>query len=283
MRSNLKRIEQALHRLEQPQTTAVLENSDALASPPLSRDTSLRPVSFEVKPKPPAKPQAKSQAVPSSIAVPESIVPQAEPKPEPSEPSSPSAESEPRVAPFPIELEPEPKTLQLPKLKSTVQFSRHRHGANPALSASLLREMLGVVEGWQTELADIGRQIQDLYIAGPIVDGWLESNGEVPHAETVAFKHAEISQLIQFVEKLQSGEIQPERVLINGAGYRLCGINADGRVWSCPCPAEQVPTVSLAIARHHKLRQLTQRQQELETRLGQLSEDLVMLHSQLKA
>ncbi|MGI0490253.1 hypothetical protein ACN4EG_00460 [Alkalinema pantanalense CENA528] len=174
-----------------------------------------------------------------------------------------------------------PKALHLPKMKS-VQFSSHRNGANPGLAASLLREMLGIAEGWHVELAQVVRQIQDLYIEGPIVDGWLESTGDVPHVETVAFKHAEISQLIQFVEKLQSGEIQPERVLVNGAGYRLCGLNADGRVWSCPCPAEQVPTVSLAIARHHRLRQLLARQQDLESRLGQLSEDLVMLHGRLK-
>ena len=65
-------------------------------------------------------------------------------------------------------------------------------------------------------------------------------------------------------------------------GYRLCGLDASGKVWTRPCPPEQVPMVSMAIARHQKLRQLLGRKQYLETRLSQLAETLVVLHSKLK-
>jgi hypothetical protein len=65
-------------------------------------------------------------------------------------------------------------------------------------------------------------------------------------------------------------------------GYRLCGLNPDGQVWSYPCPAEQVASLSLAIARYQKLRQLLGRKQYLETRLNHLAQTLVVMHSHLK-
>jgi hypothetical protein len=65
-------------------------------------------------------------------------------------------------------------------------------------------------------------------------------------------------------------------------GYRLCGLGADGQLWSRPCPLEQVPQLSLAIARHQKLRQLLAQKQHLENRLNQLSQTLVELHGQLQ-
>jgi hypothetical protein len=61
-------------------------------------------------------------------------------------------------------------------------------------------------------------------------------------------------------------------------GYRLCGLDADGQLWSRPCPSQQVPYVSLAIARYQKLRILLARKQTLESRLNQLIQNLTMLH-----
>jgi hypothetical protein len=65
-------------------------------------------------------------------------------------------------------------------------------------------------------------------------------------------------------------------------GYRLCGVDANGKVWSRPCPADQVPAVGMAIARYQKLRQLLGRKQHLETRLSQLAQTLVILHSHIQ-
>ena len=64
--------------------------------------------------------------------------------------------------------------------------------------------------------------------------------------------------------------------------YKLCGVDAVGQVWSRPCPVEQVPSVSIAIARHQRLRQLLGRKQSIENRLSQLAETLVMLHSYIQ-
>lgn len=185
-----------------------------------------------------------------------------------------------RVQKFPkLELQ----DIHLPKPKS-VTLTPHRNAPNPALAASLLQDMLTIVTTWQQELTTIGRTIQNIYLEGAILDGWLESLGTPSQQDekTQVFRHADISQLVSFVEKLQTGKIQPEDTHPVPSNYRLCGINSDGQLWSYPCPSNQVPDVSMAIARHHKLRQLRIRQSDLETRLTHLSEDLVRLHSQLK-
>ena len=81
----------------------------------------------------------------------------------------------------------------------------------------------------EAEIQQIVRQIHDLYLEGPIVDGWLES---YPQAE------------------------QPGEQLI---GYRLCGLDATGQKWSHHCPVNQLVSVSIAIARYQKLQQLLER------------------------
>jgi hypothetical protein len=68
----------------------------------------------------------------------------------------------------------------------------------------------------------------------------------------------------------------------SSTGYRLCGLDASGTVWTRPCPPDQVASVSMAIARYQKLRQLLGRKQYLETRLSQLAETLVVLHGHLQ-
>ena len=188
-------------------------------------------------------------------------------------------DSDDRVQQFPkLELQ----NIHLPKPKS-VTLTPHRNAPNPALAASLLQDMLMIVTTWQQELATIVQTIQNIYLEGAILDGWLESLGTVSQQdETQAFRHADISQLVSFVEKLQTGKIQPGDIHPIPSNYRLCGINPDGQLWSYPCPSDQVPAVSMAIARHHKLRQLRIRQSDLETRLTRFSEDLVRLHTQLK-
>jgi hypothetical protein len=187
-----------------------------------------------------------------------------------------SSEFDEVVQPFSVQQQA--KLPVLPRFKSAT-FTSHRNGSNPALAMNLLREIETIVAGWQTELHQILQQIQDLYLEGPIVDGWLESQSAEDEIAIPPLRHAEVSRLIDYVDDMCA---QPQAVNSSRAGYRLCGLNPDGQLWCRPCPPDQVPSVSLAIARYHKLRQLLSRKQELETRLTQLAETLIVLHGHLK-
>ncbi|MGH8001538.1 MAG: hypothetical protein ACREPR_19485 [Brasilonema sp.] len=174
------------------------------------------------------------------------------------------------------------KIPSLPKLK-TPNFTSHRNGANPALAMNLLQEIQESVTSWQKELQKIVRQIQDLYLEGPIVNSWLESHeNETQPGGTATLRHAEVDRLMDYVEEICASDskvsCQSPR-----AGYRLCGLDASGKVWSRPCPPDQVASVSMAIARYQKLRQLLGRKQHLEIRLTQLAESLVILHGHIQS
>lgn len=177
------------------------------------------------------------------------------------------------------------KAPDLPKFK-TPAFTSHRNGANPALANNLLSEIQQIVTNWQVELQTVVRQIQDVYIEGPIVNGWLESQSVQPTDVTIgtaALRHAEVDRLMDYVEEICATHGQTKSKESLRTGYRLCGLDASGKVWSRPCPPEQVANVSMAIARYQKLRHLLERKQYLENRLSQLSETLVMLHGHLQS
>ncbi|HEY9604571.1 MAG TPA: hypothetical protein V6C85_23400 [Allocoleopsis sp.] len=185
------------------------------------------------------------------------------------------------VQPFPARSH-QGKTPTLPKLKP-VSISEHRHAANPALATTLLQEIQEIVERWQKELKTTVRQIQDIYLEGPIVDGWLESHPREPEEGVETVRRTEGDRLMDYVaeEVNQSDTEVICETPRTGTGYRLCGLDADGQFWSRPCPADQVPSVSLAIARYQKIRQLLNRKQVLETRLTQLAETLIVMHSHI--
>ncbi len=173
------------------------------------------------------------------------------------------------------------KTPTLPKFK-TPSFSNHRHGANPALSMNMLQEIQEKVASWQIELQEIVQHIQDIYLEGPIINGWLESNPQAPETGgTATLRHAEVDRLMDYVEEICANDEKDTDKPLR-TDYRLCGVDTAGQVWSRPCPVEQVPSVSIAIARHQRLRQLLVRKQDLENRLSQLAETLVMLHSHIQ-
>ena len=176
----------------------------------------------------------------------------------------------------------------LPKVKS-YRFSSHRHSTNPTLATTLLKEIETIVTGWQKEFQQILQQIQALYADGPIVDGWLESHQRKLDGETGETKLAVGDRLMDYRDEavghsVQRATAQTETVTCQSPrpGYRLCGLSGDGQLWSRPCPPEQLPSISLAIARYQKLRQLLSRKQHLETHLSQLAETLTVLHSHLK-
>jgi hypothetical protein len=176
-------------------------------------------------------------------------------------------------------------TPMLPKLKPT-SFTSHRNAFNPGLALGLLQEMTHIVSEWQVELRHIQQQIHGLYAAGPIVAGWLESYTQDNRPAPAELRHVEADCLADWAAKQWRAPIAntpttDQKLLLDGAGYRLCGLQEDGQLWVRHCPAAQVPAVSLAIARHQQLRQLLARKQHLETHLGQLSERLITLHGDI--
>jgi hypothetical protein len=269
MKQDIKRIEAALHQLTTSSHSSP-QVMDTPVPPPGTSSSSDRPLSFEIPPRPGAQ---KTQ----------------EPDSGASNPITDAALQE-VIEPFCIN-PGEMKFPTLPRVRSS-NFTSHRNAANPVLAMNLLKELQAIVLGWQHDLQQVLRQIQDLYLEGPIVNGWLESytcqEGEAPE-----FRHAEVDCLMNYVDNMSSdlGEPSESATMLGygtnqqqsesiGAGYRLCGLNADGQLWFRHCPPEQVPAVSLAIVRYQRLRNFLHRKQDLENRLCQLSETLVMVHSQ---
>lgn len=157
----------------------------------------------------------------------------------------------------------------LPKFKS-LRFSNHRQIAKPVLVMNPLKEIQTDAAACKAELQQILRQIQDIYQEGPIVDGWLESHPRAPESGSATRHPGKVVHLIDYVEEVCSFEQGKVTCESPRAGYRLCGRDATGQMWSLPCPVDQLPSVSIAIARYQKLRQLLDRKRYLETRLSQL-------------
>jgi hypothetical protein len=193
-------------------------------------------------------------------------------QPAPTAPVDPEAV---RPLSLPTQTEPVP---ELPRFK--LPHGQHRHITNPEFALGLLREMEGIVVGWQKELQQVLLKIQDLYLEGSVIDGWLESKPYEPQAHGASvLRHAEVDRLMDYVEEIcnpaatNSAAVRP--------GYRLCGLDADGRPWSRPCPAERVPQVSLAIARYQRLRQYLSRRYEIESRLDRFAHSLLTIRRDL--
>lgn len=116
---------------------------------------------------------------------------------------------------------------------------------------------------YQAQLQEIVRQIQDIYIEGPIVDGWLESYPRTLEPRTVTLSNESADHLLTYVEDVYCIEKGMTCESLR-PGYRLCGADADGQRWSRPCPLDQLPSVSIAIGRYQRLQQLLERKQYFE-------------------
>ncbi|MFB2980640.1 hypothetical protein [Microseira sp. BLCC-F43] len=152
------------------------------------------------------------------------------------------------------------KSPALPKLKQP-SFSSHRHGINPNLPMTLLKEIEATLAGWQAELKQILQQIQAVYQEGPVIEGWVES-AEEGKPQSEAGVNASPNPFFR--------------------GYRLCGVDGDGKLWSRSITPQQLPEVSLGIARYQKLKQFLTRKQELEHRLNELAEMLILVQGHLQ-
>lgn len=116
------------------------------------------------------------------------------------------------------------------------------------------------------EVGEVIGQIESLYREGPIVDGWLESYA----CESIPSSDRTVDD-VDTLEYVKAGSLEQEKVVYEAprSCYRLNGVSATGQSWSYPCPIEQLPSVSVAIARYEKLMQLLDRKRDLEKRLHQ--------------
>lgn len=159
------------------------------------------------------------------------------------------------------------------------QLATKRQGTDPALAIHLLREIEEVVVGWQRELKQILVQLQNLYLEGPMINGWLESDPNTTGGTTnPPYPNAQ-GLNGQAAYPTYQGPVSYE---LPQPQYRLCGRNEQGEIWSKVCPPNQVTAVSMAIARYQKLCQLLKKKQSLEHRLSNIAHTLVRVHSTIK-
>jgi hypothetical protein len=156
-------------------------------------------------------------------------------------------------------------TVQIPK------FSHLRQDANPILAAHMLQEMYKLVTEWQQELQDIETQSIEINANGPILAAWLESRTFKRTATGAAIPTPYVT-----IEASGLATVDPE------AGYRLCGLDEYGALWTRPCSMAEILSVSQAIARYQQLKDLNTRQQQVESHIRQILEDLVHLRMKLE-
>jgi hypothetical protein len=180
--------------------------------------------------------------------------------------------------------------IQLPPGCNTPVVSV-RYEVNPAIALTLLQELQDAVMRYQGELRQLVQAMQALYAQGPIVNGWLASSppqgAGLSSPATSLFRHADIDDLMNYVQSLDAdGQGSPtanESASQSGTAdtsmtqYWLCMLDQSGNVQSCPCPTAQVATVSMAIARYQKLKQMTERKQWIERHLRVLVDGLTPL------
>jgi hypothetical protein len=151
------------------------------------------------------------------------------------------------------------------------KFSNLRQDANPILAAHMLQEMYKMVMEWQQELQSIEQDSFNITASGPILAAWLESR---------TFKRGSTGEAIPTpyltIEAINLTNVDPK------AGYRLCGLDEHGQLWTKPCPMAEILNVSRAIARYQQLKTLTDRKQQLEQYIRQVLEDLVHLRLKLQ-
>ena len=163
------------------------------------------------------------------------------------------------------ELSTQSTTVQIPK------FSNFRQDANPILAAHMLQEMYKLVTQWQQELQEIESESLSVTTSGTVLAAWLESRTFKPSSQGAAIPTPYIT-----VDSIDITTVDPQ------AAYRLCGLDEYGQLWTRPCSMAEILTVSQAIARYQQLKDLTDRQHQIEQHIRQVLEDLVHLRLKLE-
>jgi hypothetical protein len=156
-------------------------------------------------------------------------------------------------------------TVEVPR------FNTIRQDPNPILAAHMLQEIYKMVTDWQAELEDLDRQILNVNATGPVVSGWLEAR-----RSKVSNTGEEIPTPYKTIDPNGLATIDPD------LGYRLCGLNEFGELWTRPCAMSEILSISQAIARYQQLKDLTDRKQQVEQYIRHILEDLVHLRMKLQ-
>lgn len=231
------------------------------------------------KPSPPVRPEDKAAAKAKTYSY------KIAPAPGTSTPTAKTG-----VQPFPTQASASKLPL-LPRSKRPT-LSSHRHDANPALAIKVLQDICTAVDGWHQSLRQILLDIQALYLEGPMVEGWLEAvnpSADSPKVsqpfDPTVLRHADPQDLGGYVDRLcnqvDTTASRPPDVPPSSGAYRLCSLDSDGQLQCQPCPADQLLSVSQAIARHQRLRQLLNDKQYLEAKLKRAVESLTQVRSDL--
>ncbi len=151
------------------------------------------------------------------------------------------------------------------------RFPNLRQASNPSLAAHMLQEMYRMVTQWQGELEELDRNIQKVTASGPTLAAWLESRDFKP-----GITGEPIPTPYTTVDVVGLSEVDAR------AGYRLCGLDEHGKLWTRPCLMSEISSVSMAIARYQQLKVLLEKKEKIEDRISQIIEDLVYLRLKLE-
>lgn len=152
------------------------------------------------------------------------------------------------------------------------QFGNLHQDANLILATHMLQEMYKLVTQWQQQLQQIERDRHNISASGPVLAAWLESRSF--KLSNTTGRAIPTPYITVDVDGLTA--VDPQ------AGYRLCGLDEHGQLWTRPCPMTEILSVSQAIARYQQLKDLTERQQKIELRVRHILEDLVHLRMKLE-
>ncbi len=169
-----------------------------------------------------------------------------------------------------LPLQPNRKVIALPTFNSSGADSSPNTEENA--ENSLNTDCLAVTPSPLTlteQLQQVVQQITNLYMEGPIVDGRLESYAceSPPSNDHKAVYDANPVEYVKAASSLEQDRVTCEAPR---ACYRLSGVSQTGQQWSYSCPIEQLPSVSVAIARYEKLLQLLEHKQNLEMQLKEM-------------
>ncbi|NJN21343.1 MAG: hypothetical protein HC812_09350 [Leptolyngbya sp. RL_3_1] len=165
-------------------------------------------------------------------------------------PTTPPTPPAPTHSPFPrtvmVATRPLPKSdANLPPLPKGKRpnFSSHRNDANAALAVDRLAEVHEVITGWHQTLRQTLLDIQDLYQAGPIIEGWLEAAAPpTAAAQTSAsiLRHGDPTAIAAYVDQLSQAQSATATTAATNSQYHLCRLDDEGQLHCQPCPPRAV-------------------------------------------